>query len=104
MEMPLRIRHGSERNLQPAIAVEVVAAGASEGLRDVGGQRDIVPHRSHDAGGDAAVDIVRVGIRDRPVVDDDRSRSGAELHDTTVADDVVIRRQVYVGADDFSGY
>ena len=99
---PTNSSYGSERNLQPAVAVEVVAALACKGLRHIRRQRDIVPHRRHDAGGHPAVDIARTRIRDRPVVDDERGRGRAELHDASVSDEVVIRRQVHIRADDLA--
>ena len=43
--------------------------------------------------------MLRGTVRDRPVVDDQRRGCRAELDDATVSDQIVLRRQIEIGAD-----
>jgi hypothetical protein len=89
-----------ERHLEPTGTIEVIAALMAKGARDVGGERHVGPNRSHDAGRDTAVDVLRCTVRDRPIVDDQGRRGRTELDNAAIADEIVFRRQVDIGVDD----
>src|SRR3989442_1108880 len=78
-----------ERDLEPAVAVEVIAALPCECLRHIRHQCDVVRYRRHDAGGHAPVDVLRGAIRNRPAVDDERGPCRTELDATAVSANVV---------------
>jgi hypothetical protein len=95
-----RPKYGLERNLETAGTVKIIASLTTHGLGKIHCQRHIVRHRRNNATRYAPVDTLRGTVRDRPIVDDQRHGCRAELDDAAVSDQIVLRRQIEIGADD----